>query len=135
MIDAINSVNIRASPRSRPSRGGSRRRHFLRFQRSHLWRPGVVERRTLPCPRSRTWPATPLEANREDLSTQFTILMPTVGLDFGDAPDPVNQIDGRYPTTNANNGPRHVVDDELFLGSSIDADLDGVPGVPPMATT
>ena len=69
-----------------------------------------------------------LEANRDDLSTQFTILMPGVGLDFGDAPDPVLQVQGRYPTQNANNGPRHVVDDKLFLGNFIDADVDGVPG-------
>ncbi|MDF1840178.1 MAG: tandem-95 repeat protein [Rubripirellula sp.] len=69
-----------------------------------------------------------LEANRPDLSTQFTILMPTVGLDFGDAPDPRDEVSGRYPTTNRNNGPRHVVSEGLALGFFIDADADGIPG-------
>ncbi|MGB7347733.1 MAG: Ig-like domain-containing protein [Pirellulaceae bacterium] len=69
----------------------------------------------------------PLEANREDLTTQFTILMPNSALDFGDAPDPVNNVDGRYPTLLANNGPRHVLDGSLTLGRSIDVDLDGRP--------
>ncbi len=66
-----------------------------------------------------------LEANRDDTTTQFTILMPTVSLDFGDAPDPVLQIPGRYPTLFENDGPRHVVDNRLKLGQYIDADLDG----------
>ncbi len=44
-------------------------------------------------------------------------------------PIPVLQVQGRYPTQNVNNGPRHVVDDKLFLGNFIDADVDGVPGV------
>ncbi len=68
-----------------------------------------------------------LEANRDDFTTQFTILMPTVGLDFGDAPDPVGPVAGRYPTRLAQDGPRHVVDRELTLGSLIDANVDGIP--------
>ncbi len=68
-----------------------------------------------------------LEANRDDLTTQFTILMPTVSLDFGDAPDPVLQVAGRYPTLNANDGARNVVDNSLKLGRFIDADPDGRP--------
>ncbi len=70
-----------------------------------------------------------LEANRTDNTTQFTILMPTVGLDFGDAPDPVLNIPGRYPTRLVNDGARHVVTDGLFLGTTIDADLDGQSSV------
>ncbi|WP_345683058.1 tandem-95 repeat protein [Novipirellula caenicola] len=70
----------------------------------------------------------PLEPNRDDQSTQFTILMPTVGLDFGDAPDPVSGIAGRYPTTLANDGPRHVVGDEIMLGTKVDVDVNGMPG-------
>ena len=69
----------------------------------------------------------PLEANRQDLSTQFTILMPTVALDFGDAPDPVLGVPGRHPTLLANDGARHVVGD-LRLGTLIDAETDGLPG-------
>ncbi|KAA5546993.1 tandem-95 repeat protein [Roseiconus nitratireducens] len=71
----------------------------------------------------------PLEANREDNTTQFTILMPTVLLDFGDAPDPVDNVPGRYPTLLINDGARHVVTEDLYLGSQIDADADGQPSV------
>jgi hypothetical protein len=70
-----------------------------------------------------------LEANRPDFSTQFTILMPTAQLDFGDAPDPVNLVNGRYPTKLVSNGPRHVVGNGPLLGTKIDANLDGLPGV------
>ena len=68
-----------------------------------------------------------LEENRDDLSTQFTILMPTVGLDYGDAPDPVSLVPGRYPTLVNQDGARHVVGEELRLGSLVDADVDGMP--------
>jgi hypothetical protein len=69
----------------------------------------------------------PLEANRADNTTQFTILMPTVALDYGDAPDPLFNVPGRYPTLLANDGARHVVVDGLHLGNRIDADADGLP--------
>jgi uncharacterized repeat protein (TIGR01451 family)/CSLREA domain-containing protein len=42
------------------------------------------------------------------------------GMDFGDAPDPT------YPTLGASDGARHLLS-SLFLGASIDADLDGQP--------
>ncbi len=41
--------------------------------------------------------------------------------DFGDAPDP------NYPTLLANNGARHVINPNLFLGSGIDPEIDGQP--------
>lgn len=41
--------------------------------------------------------------------------------DFGDAPD------GPYPTRQANNGARHEVDPDVFLGSQVDTDRDGQP--------
>jgi len=70
-----------------------------------------------------------LKPNRDDNTTQFTLLMPTVGLDYGDAPD----VAGRYPTLLANDGARHVVDRSgVFLGNLIDVDRDGMPS--PMAT-
>lgn len=43
-----------------------------------------------------------------------------VGLDFGDAP-------ASYGTLLADNGPRHAIS-PLFLGGSIDAEADGLPG-------
>jgi PKD repeat protein len=43
-----------------------------------------------------------------------------LGKDYGDAPDPT------YPTLMANDGARHTIS-ELYLGASIDAELDGIP--------
>lgn len=43
------------------------------------------------------------------------------GLDFGDAPDPT------YPTLAANNGARHGIVANLYLGASIDSEPDGQP--------
>jgi hypothetical protein len=43
------------------------------------------------------------------------------GLDFGDAPDPT------YPTTLKNNGARHPVNPDVFLGLRVDAEQDGQP--------
>jgi len=41
--------------------------------------------------------------------------------DFGDAPDP------SYPTFMANNGARHQIDPEVYLGNQVDSDPDGQP--------
>ena len=46
-------------------------------------------------------------------------------LDWGDAPE------RPYPTTSANNGARHLIDPDVFIGTRIDAELDGQPS--PMA--
>ncbi|WP_231615288.1 tandem-95 repeat protein [Novipirellula artificiosorum] len=69
----------------------------------------------------------PLEANRQDESSQFTILMPSVGMDYGDAADPIGGVAGRYPTTLNHDGPRHVVGGGVMLGTSVDVDSDGRP--------
>ncbi len=68
-----------------------------------------------------------LKANRVNGETQFTILMPGVSLDFGDAPDPFSTTLGRYPTLFVNDGARHVVGTTALLGSGISADRDGQP--------
>ncbi len=68
-----------------------------------------------------------LEPTRDDNTTQFTLLLPTIGLDFGDAPDPVAGVPGRYPTLLANDGARHVVSDVVRLGRLVDIDSDGLP--------
>ncbi len=68
-----------------------------------------------------------LKPNRINNETQFTILMPGVSLDYGDAPDPFSTTLGRYPTSHINNGARHVVGTVALLGASIDADVDGQP--------
>jgi len=48
-------------------------------------------------------------------------ISPASSLDFGDAPDPT------YPTLRANNGARHTIVANLFLGRSVDAEPDGKP--------
>lgn len=69
-----------------------------------------------------------LKSNRIDNETKFTILMPGVVLDFGDAPDPFTTTLGRYPTLKANDGARHVVNNsELRLGAGITPEMDGKP--------
>ncbi|GIX00191.1 MAG: hypothetical protein KatS3mg111_3523 [Pirellulaceae bacterium] len=68
-----------------------------------------------------------LKPNRINNETEFTILMPGVGLDYGDAPDPVQATPGRYPTKHAHDGARHVVGNAAILGSAITAELDGQP--------
>ncbi|MFH1853016.1 MAG: GEVED domain-containing protein, partial [Candidatus Neomarinimicrobiota bacterium] len=42
-------------------------------------------------------------------------------IDYGDAPDPT------YPTLFASDGARHLMDGVLFLGASVDRELDGQP--------
>jgi hypothetical protein len=42
-------------------------------------------------------------------------------MDFGDAPDPT------YPTLLANNGARHLMDGQTYLGTSVDGEPNGQP--------
>ncbi|MEQ1826652.1 MAG: Ig-like domain-containing protein [Pirellula sp.] len=69
-----------------------------------------------------------LKSNRINNETQFTILMPGVLLDFGDAPDPVTTTPGRYPTSLGLDGARHVSNaTPLRLGQLVSSELDGSP--------
>ncbi|KPL23143.1 MAG: hypothetical protein AMJ75_06680 [Phycisphaerae bacterium SM1_79] len=43
------------------------------------------------------------------------------GMDFGDCPDP------NYPTRLVNDGARHIIDPNVYLGSGIDSESDGQP--------
>ena len=70
-----------------------------------------------------------LQANREGDLTAFTILMPGVQLDFGDAPDPLQTQSGRYATLLQNDGARHVVGYGPTLGQKIDAEIDASAGI------
>jgi VCBS repeat-containing protein len=67
-----------------------------------------------------------LRGNQANNDTQFTILMPNVQSDYGDAPDPFTGP-GRYATLGDNDGARHTISttNPLYLGSSIDADAVG----------
>lgn len=71
----------------------------------------------------------PLKPNRADGSTQFTILLPTVNLDFGDAPSALHGVPGRYPTLLVHDGARHVIGSGPILGTRVDADPDGQPSI------
>jgi hypothetical protein len=73
-------------------------------------------------------PGNSLKANQATNDTVFTILLPGVQSDFGDAPDPFLG-DGRYPTYFSNNGARHVVPATpvLYLGSGVTTETDGQP--------
>ncbi|MCH1441561.1 MAG: tandem-95 repeat protein, partial [Rubripirellula sp.] len=132
MIEAINSVNQPDEPAvtslSAEDRGGDT--FFVSnasLLRGVAGSGGIVANFSLPGVQDIA--GNKLEANRPDFSTRFTILMPTAKLDFGDAPDPVNLVNGRYPTKLVNNGPRHVVGNGPLLGDKIDANLDGLPGI------
>ena len=124
LVTAINGINqpgqVAATTLSAADRGGA-----SLFVENALVFDGPLTSFFLPAITDLS--GNPLEANREDFTTQFTILLPTVGLDFGDAPDPVLSVPGRFPTTFESDGARHVVDDQLFLGSLIDIDADGQP--------
>ncbi|MFO0904296.1 MAG: Ig-like domain-containing protein [Pirellulales bacterium] len=69
-----------------------------------------------------------LRGNQPNNDTQFTILMPGVELDYGDAPDPFTGP-GRYPTATSSDGARHTMSQSnpLFLGTFIDRDNAGQP--------
>ena len=132
MINAINSVNVAGEPAVTPitavDRGGST--FFVtnaEFFAGVADLGGYVKNFFLPGVKDEA--GNLLKANRSDLTTQFTILMPTALFDYGDAPDPLYGVAGRYPTTSANNGPRHVLGGRLRLGTKVDADVDGLPGI------
>ncbi len=69
-----------------------------------------------------------LKPNRINNETAFTILMPGVELDYGDAPDPVSTTPGRYPVRHINDGARHAISGNVaILGASVDPDSDATP--------
>ena len=132
MINAINTVNEASGSNvtnlSAVDRGGNT--FFVSNAALFLGiagQTGYIDNFSLPAVKDQA--GNPLSPNRSDLSTQFTILMPTARLDYGDTPDPLSGVPGRYPTKNVNDGPRHVVTSDLTLGAHVDANVDGLPGV------
>ncbi|MDA1178400.1 MAG: NF038122 family metalloprotease, partial [Planctomycetota bacterium] len=61
-----------------------------------------------------------LLANQDSGATTFTVEF-EVPTDYGDAPDP------SYPTLLSRDGARHTIVPTVFLGVSVDADVDGQP--------
>ena len=70
-----------------------------------------------------TIPSGPLPTVHFMMFGNRQIDLPTGQLDFGDAEDPT------YPTLLATNGARHLISPNLYLGSTVDAELDGLPSV------
>lgn len=124
LLTAINSVNIPGELPSTTLSASDRGGATLFVSNGQLFE-GPITSYFLPGVKDKA--GNLLEENRDDLTTQFTILMPTVGLDFGDAPDPVTLVPGRYPTLVNQDGARHVIGGDVRLGSLIDADIDGMP--------
>ncbi|TVP99517.1 MAG: hypothetical protein EA381_09680 [Planctomycetaceae bacterium] len=122
LIDAINSANTAGvTPLIASNRGGG-----TFFIENAILIDGPLQSYFLQAIKDLAGNA--LKPNRVDNTTQFTLLLPTVGLDYGDAPDPLNGVPGRYPTLLANDGARHVVNpDGVRLGRLIDIDPDGQP--------
>jgi hypothetical protein len=60
-----------------------------------------------------------LKPNRSDGTTSFTVFVGS-GLDYGDAPSP-------YATLDADNGARHQIVGDFYLGTGVDIDFDGQP--------
>ncbi len=85
---------------------------------------GPVENYYLPAIKDAV--GNPLQPNRDDRTTQFTINLSKVALDYGDAPDPVGSVAGRYPTRLRDNGARHIIGNGPMLGTSVDAELDAL---------
>ncbi len=96
LINAINSVNqpgeVPVTTLSAEDRGGA-----TFFVSNGQIFSGPIENFALPAIADLA--GNELEANRDDWTTQFTILMPTVGLDFGDAPDPGRRYRWSLPDT------------------------------------
>jgi PKD repeat protein len=60
--------------------------------------------------------------------TREAIIVVTAGMDFGDAPEDPS-LGFFYPTTLANNGARHIVNPNVYMGYLIDAEPDGIPTI------
>ncbi|MEM6980708.1 MAG: GEVED domain-containing protein, partial [Planctomycetota bacterium] len=72
----------------------------------------------------------PVEPNRSNNETRFTIIMPGVRFDFGDAPiSYATTLQADSATNNPGNGPRHalVTGVNVGLGRLIDVEADGQP--------
>ena len=83
---------------------------------------GVVSMIGQPLPAVSDLAGNAVESNRDNDETRFTIIMPEIEFDFGDAPD-------SYGTLRASNGARHTISSERTprLGTYVDTEADGSP--------
>lgn len=56
-------------------------------------------------------------------------IVPIVEVDMGDLPDSSVASLPDYPTSRADNGPRHAITSTVYLGSRVDVDSDGQPSL------
>jgi len=62
------------------------------------------------------------------ISTEAIIPKTLCQFDYGDLPDSGNGTSAdNYETTQANNGPSHIITSDLFLGGMVDDETDGAP--------
>jgi len=62
------------------------------------------------------------------ISTEAIIPKTLCEFDYGDLPDSGNGTSAdNYETTQANNGPSHIITNDLFLGGMVDEETDGAP--------
>ena len=125
LIAAINSLDFGSTGVAAADRGGN-----TLSVTGGVSFDGITRRFSLPAIADQL--GNPLEPNRPDGTTQFNILFPSIGLDFGDAPDPLLDVPGQYPTLLINDGPRHIVSNPgdvgaLLLGNTIDVETNGLP--------
>ena len=64
------------------------------------------------------------------ISSDVSVFFDEETLDFGDAP--FDGTTNRYPTLLAQNGARHSIDTNVYMGDLIDAEIDGIPDVAAM---
>ena len=83
---------------------------------------GAISTAGIPLPAVTDLAGNPVESNRDNDETRFTITMPEVRFDFGDAPN-------TYGTLLANNGARHSVGANALprLGRVVDTETNGQP--------
>ena len=88
---------------------------------STLWEQNAVYRITLDNTLIADRVGNFLRPNQDDGTTQFTIIMPDVELDYGDAP-------ASYQTVLIDDGPRHSITDEATprLGRHVDGEEDAL---------
>ena len=87
----------------------------LQWNDSAVWLHTTMGWLAMAYPDDHVYEALPL-----DLAFVITGESP-VDTDFGDAPD------RPYPTMHLSDGARHTVDDDVYLGRSVDAEADGQP--------
>jgi hypothetical protein len=89
----------------------------------YIWARFTITERPIDTP----WNGTGVFEDGE--TEDYLVLIGDTGklFDFGDAPDSLIWPGFKYPTRMIDNGARHILNRDVFLGSKIDAEPDGKP--------